>query len=199
MALLPTEEEVLDRKRVWIGVCAVAALGCVLCVAFAYSGAYPLAVDHGPGSIVHFVRHTMAARSTHPSAERVAVPELQSRKNLVTGAGHYDKMCASCHGAPGAKPSEMARGLDPRPPELVELDADEDPAELFLVSRRGLEVVGEPAWGATHDDAATWTIVALLKQLPDLSAREYAQLVETANTDSHHHKEGAHDHHDHGH
>ena len=48
-------------------------------------------------------------------------------------------MCVSCHGAPGIFPSEIGKGLNPEPPDLVDEAAHMTPAELFWVTQIGIE------------------------------------------------------------
>lgn len=175
---------------------AVAVVGALV---FVYSGLYDVRADKKPGAVKRWLLSTTMKRSVQTRAEDIDVPDLDTRKMLITGAGHYDEMCADCHGAPGAEPAELAEGLNPQPPRLARSDPDEDPAELFWVTKYGLEMTGMPSWGESHDDESIWAMVAIMKKLPAMSAEEYESLVETAKSDAHHHREGAHRHHDHGH
>ena len=38
--------------------------------------------------------------------------------NLMAGAHVYQQTCAICHGAPGAAPTAVAKGMFPNPPQL---------------------------------------------------------------------------------
>ena len=103
-------------------------------------------------------------------------------------------MCATCHGAPGVKISEIGQGLNPYPPELVRESAEEEPAELFWIVKHGIKMTGMPAFGATHSDEEIWDIVAFMKRMSKLSPQEYQALVQEAGlgeAGGHEHEHGA--------
>jgi len=90
-------------------------------------------------------------------------------------------MCFSCHGAPGHKPSEIGRGLNPKPPQL---DAEEiqgrSDAELYWIIKNGVRMTGMPAFGPTHEEKELWSIIAFLRRLPEMDAKAYDAMVEAA-------------------
>jgi len=90
-------------------------------------------------------------------------------------------MCFGCHGAPGHELSEIAQGLNPKPPKLdaEDVQAGSD-AELYWVVKNGLRMTGMPAFGPTHEDKELWSIVAFLRRLPKLKPQEYDAMVEAA-------------------
>jgi mono/diheme cytochrome c family protein len=51
-------------------------------------------------------------------------------------------------------------------------------AELFWIVKNGIKMTGMPAFGPTHGDEDLWAIVAIMKELPELSEEAYAERVE---------------------
>ena len=127
--------------------------------------------------------------SIRSGAAGIAVPAgLDDPKRVVAGAEHYRAHCAVCHGAPGVEPDVIARGMYPAPPDLRHAAEHRGPAELFWIVKNGIKMSGMPAW-ADHGDEELWPVVALLLQLPKMTAEEYVRL--TAEID---HPAGRHDH-----
>lgn len=147
---------------------------------FIYSGLYDVSAlgeDAGP---VQWVLETTQKRSVHRAAEslegKVEVPRLDDPRLIRSGFVLYHELCATCHGAPGVQISDIGQGLNPYPPELAAEAAEEDPLELFWVTRNGIKMTGMPAFGATRSDEEIWEIVAFLKRMPQLSPEEYKAL-----------------------
>jgi mono/diheme cytochrome c family protein len=53
----------------------------------------------------------------------------------------------------------------------------------FWTIKHGIKMSAMPAWGASHDDATIWSMVAFLQRLPDLDAAQYKQMVAAAPPD----------------
>jgi mono/diheme cytochrome c family protein len=157
--------------------------------AFIYSGSFNVAADQPHWALTSQVIQKVRDHAIARGARAVSVPaSLADPKVIATGAGEYAEMCVACHLAPGMKDTEMRTGLYPKPPNLPEQNPYYKPAEQFWIIKHGLKMTGMPAWGLTHDDERIWTMVAFLQKLPDLSAAEYQQLVESAEGGEHHHE-----------
>ena len=143
-------------KNILIAYAVLAAAVVLGALGFIYSGVYNVAADQEVGALKHWILSTTMERSVEARLDEVDVPDLEREELIQSGATHYDQMCVHCHGAPGAKPGEIAQGLNPQPPELAKMEEDEDPAELFWVTKHGIEMTGMPAWGVTHDDESIW-------------------------------------------
>ena len=113
------------------------------------------------------------------------VPKLDNPALIAEGAENYAEMCTGCHLAPGMQDTEIRKGLYPQPPNLA-LDGVDNPAEAFWIIKHGIKMTAMPAWGATHDDAKIWAMVAFLGKLPAMSPAEYGNL--TAGADAHDHE-----------
>lgn len=175
---------------------------------FAYGGFAPVAATVPHSDLVEWYLVTVRENAIESQIQDVQVPPLDDPAKLRTGIIHYQEMCVMCHGAPGVEPTEIARGLNPMPPELyhgeeareltaeAQEEARHEATEAFWVVKNGIRMTGMPAFGPTHGDEEIWALVALVQRLPELSADEYAQMVRNAgltlDTGGHHHGEGGH-------
>lgn len=157
-----------------IGVVALVSL--IVGAFLAYSGLYNVAADEPHWDTTSRLLATFRARSIERRARDVVVPaNLGDEQVVLKGAGQYSAMCAGCHLAPGLKRSELSRGLYPMPPELAKVRLD--PKVSFTVIKHGIKMSGMPAWGGPHGDEQIWNLVAFVTRLPDLSARQYQEMV----------------------
>lgn len=168
-------------------------------LAFIFSGIYDVSATSADSGLVHWVLDTTRSRSVHRAAEalegKVTVPDLTDPARFKNGFVHYHAMCATCHSAPGVSMSEMAQGLNPSPPLLARVGAEDEPEELFWVIKNGVKMTGMPAFGVTHTDDDLWAIVAFLRKMGSLSSEEYQAMVDEAGlgapAEAHEHAEGA--------
>ncbi len=161
----------------------------VLGGAAVYLGAVNVAADKPHGAVLGGLLAFARERSIEVRAARIEVPDLSDPELIRSGAGNYDAMCTSCHLAPGLEGTELSQNLNPAPPNLTDANRKHEPAEDFWVIKHGIQATGMPAWGRSMSDPYVWGLVALLEQLPALTAREYRALVATS--DGHAHDGGA--------
>lgn len=158
---------------------ALALLGLL----FIFSGVYDVSASAPDSGLIHWALATTRERSVHRAAEglegKIAVPDLNDAGRVRAGLIRYQAMCATCHGAPGLRISEIGQGLNPEPPELTQA-GDDSPEELFWIVRNGIKMTGMPAFGVTQGDEEIWEIVAFLKRMPKLSPPEYQAMVREA-------------------
>ena len=153
----------------------------LLGIAFIYSGIYDVAASTPDNGLVKTILETTSSRSIHRRAQGITPPvDLNDPQRIQTGLVHYHEMCATCHGAPGVKLSEIGQGLNPYPPELAAQTAGGEPGELFWIVKNGIKMTGMPAFGVTHSDEEIWAIVAFLQKMPKLTPQEYQTLVQQA-------------------
>lgn len=126
--------------------------------------------------------------SIRSAAAGIVVPAgLGDRVNIMAGAEHYRAHCAVCHGAPGVEPDIIARGMYPAPPDLRYAAEHRGPAELFWIVKNGIKMSGMPAWG-DHGDEELWPVVALMQQLPKMTAEDYTRLTAEIDQAAGHHQ-----------
>jgi mono/diheme cytochrome c family protein len=158
-----------------------------------YAGLYDVAATtpHWPASA--WLLETTRTRSVKAQAAGIVVPpELTDPAKVIIGVEHYAAHCAVCHGAPGVPKGDIARGLNPSPPDLAKSAQLYSPAELFWIVKHGIKMTAMPSW-SDHSDEELWATVGFLEKLPGMSEQDYAKLVmaSIAHGD-HHHSGGGH-------
>lgn len=137
-----------------------------------YTGAYNVAATEDHMSITRWAFETTMHISVESRADDIEVPP--SIGDVTAGAAEYKAMCEHCHAGPGVERAEWAKGMLPQPPHLVEHAAEWAPNQVFWIVKHGLKMTGMPAFGPAHDDQALWDIAAFVKQLPGMTAKDYA-------------------------
>ena len=165
------------------GIAVVALLAIVIAggAVFVYSGIYNIGADDHHTKPVFSVMQTLRERSIHARSEHINVPNLEDPQLILKGAGQYAAMCTQCHLKPGMKDSELRPGLYPQPPNLSQVKVD--PKDAFWVIKHGIKMSAMPAWGASHDDATIWSMVAFLQKLPSMTPAQYKDMVAKAPPD----------------
>lgn len=158
-----------------LGVLAIGAC------AFVYSGIYNIGADDHHTKPVSAILQTLRERSIHVRSKGITVPDLNDPQLILKGAGQYAAMCTQCHLKPGMKDSEIRPGLYPQPPNLSQTRVD--PKDAFWTIKHGIKMSAMPAWGASHDDATIWSMVAFLQKLPGMTPAQYKDIVARAPPD----------------
>src|SRR5574340_587472 len=120
---------------------AVGAFG----LAVVYSGLYNVSARYPDRAAVDWLLGTTMDRSVARHAKGITAPPLDDPAQVRLGFQHYRGMCVECHGRPGVEASELAQGLNPSPPALVESAGDWQPSELFWITQNGVRMTGMPA------------------------------------------------------
>ncbi len=165
-------------KTVLLTVLAVLVILFLAAMAVANFGLYDVAASTPDNGFVASMLRRTSHRSIRRQAEGIQVPRLDDPDMIKRGLIHYYEMCVVCHGAPGVKPSEIAQGLNPYPPELAEKAEPDEAAEFFWIVKHGIKMTGMPAFGLTHSDEEIWAMIAFLQKMPQLSPEEYQKLVQ---------------------
>ena len=157
---------------------------------FVYSGAYYVGADQPHWSMTSWLLSEARDRSIQAHASGIAIPAgLDDPSRIMAGVTHYAEHCATCHGAPGVRRSDLAEGLYPRPPNLAEAARLYTPGELFWIVKHGIRMTGMPSWG-DHSDDEIWATVAFLEELVEMSAQDYAKLIAASRQQGGHRHEG---------
>jgi mono/diheme cytochrome c family protein len=148
---------------------------------FAWSGSYNIGADAPHWSLTLRIMQAVRDRSVHAHAKDIVVPALDDPQLILKGAGQYAAMCTGCHLAPGMADSEIRPGLYPQPPVLWQTRVD--PRDAFWVIKHGIKMSAMPAWGASHDDATIWSMVAFVQKLPAMTPADYKAITAKAPPD----------------
>ncbi len=173
------------------GFAVAASVAIAAGLAFVYSGYYDVAATTPHFDTTFRLMKVAMRQSVQRHARGVAVPELDDPVKVHSGFRNFHGMCVACHGAPGSEPSEIAKGLYPRAPDLSKTASSWTPAELFVIIKNGIKMSGMPAWEPTHSGDEMWALVAFLRQYPTMPAGEYQEAVRyyeaTGKTNEMHH------------
>lgn len=167
------------QGKTWItafaaGVVATVAVAFAALLWTAYSGTYNIAATEEHASFTRWLFDTTFHSSVEGHADAAAAPEDITEQMLAAGAREYKETCQHCHAGPGIERAEWAAGMRPQPPHLNEAAAEWEMAEVFWLAKHGAKMTGMPAFGPTHDDETLWNVAAFVKELPAMTAEEYA-------------------------
>lgn len=167
-------------KKVIIAILSISAVALIGVLVVIYSGWIDTSATTEHSRAGEWLLETVKEQSAERRAAEIEVPDLGGRAALVRGAGSFQAMCATCHGAPGHERSEMGSGLNPLPPSPEDIAQRWSPAEIFWITKNGIRMTGMPAWGETHTDEELWEIVAFILEVEQTTPEEYAAMVEEA-------------------
>jgi len=125
------------------------------------------------------------ALHAHLEKEQPAKAGIEaSEANYLAGAQAYLDNCAVCHGAPGRQPTPVARGMFPRPPQLLHGKGvtDDPPGETYWKTANGIRMTGMPGFKDSLSETQMWQISLLLANADKLPASANAVLAGQAPT-----------------
>jgi cytochrome c553 len=169
--------------RLRLMVLTASGLGALLVVGgllFAWSGIYNVGASAGHWPITRALLALGLDSSVRTHSIGIEAPPLDDLDTIRLGAGHFAGGCAPCHGAPGVPINPIWRNMLPPPPDLAHAVADWETEELFWIVKNGIKYTAMPAWPAQRREDEVWSVVAFLRQLPQLDANEYGELASLA-------------------
>jgi cytochrome c553 len=165
----------MNRWRLLIVGAVGAVLGLVLVLV---SGVLNFAASSGHWDVTDLFFDLAARQSVTLRSTGIDVPDLDDPARVLRGAGHYEMVCAACHGSTADPPDAIAANLTPKPPLLVEqLQRWRPPERLFWTVKHGIKRTAMPAWATQLRDDEVWDMVAFLRAMPELSADAYRALA----------------------
>lgn len=126
--------------------------------------------------IVAWAVHTTMIHAVQDQAPKPDGLGRATPDQVRHGFAEYEDHCVMCHGGPGVGRAMWVRGLTPTPPFLVDATRKWSPAELHFIVAHGIKMTAMPAWLLSRPPNAIRDIVAFLERLPDISARQYADM-----------------------
>lgn len=135
------------------------------------AGQAPVATDAPP---MPFEKY-LAKKALHKALDREmphSVPIPTDEANYLAGVQVYKENCAVCHGLPGKPMTAIAKGMFPKPPELMHgKGVTDDPAEeTYWKVVHGIRLTGMPGFKNNLSDTQAWQVSVLLAHadhLPD--------------------------------
>ena len=163
-----------------LGLLAAVVVTCAVGIVAVWSGVFNVAATDPHSAVTTWLLDTTMRRSVAVHSSSIVAPKSYTEAQVEKGFEEYAEMCVTCHGAPGRERSSIGKGLAPRPPKLTVAAQHWNDAELFWIVKNGIKMTGMPAFGPTHDEDTLWSIVAFVRQLPDMTAEQYQQLSDKA-------------------
>ena len=165
-------------KTVILSVAAAALAASLFAGACIYLGIFDVAADDPHWPVTYRIMEAARIRSIEVHAAAIQAPSnLDDHARIVGGTSHFAEHCAACHSAPGVEADDMAEGMYPKPPTLIDAAKKWTPSELFWIVKHGIKMSGMPSW-ADHSDDDLWNAVAFIEKLPGMSKADYEKLVE---------------------
>jgi len=183
--------------KIFLALLIILVLLIAAVAAFVWLGGYNVAASVPHWKITHWLLEKVRERSISAHSKGIIIPHLKGLKLFDIGFKNYHAMCRLCHGAPGYSRTEIAKGLNPNPPDFTSKDIKmrKEP-ELYWIIKNGIKMTGMPAFGATHSEEELLGMVVFLRRLPDLKPEEYRAMVKAAGLDKekedHHHSHKSH-------
>lgn len=167
----------MSRYRAYI----VGAIGGVLAAAIVpLTGLVDFDASRGQWGVTDWYFGVAARQSVSLRSALIEMPAPGDAAAIARGAGHYQMVCATCHGSPAAPPEQFADDLVPPPPRLMEQTANWRPdARVFWTVKHGIKRSAMPAWPSQLRDDEVWDMVAFLGEMADMTPATYGALAGT--------------------
>ncbi len=128
----------------------------------------------GKPNILDWWGDTNLDKTLERRAPKTKIPQTV---NSTEGFQNYKSTCLHCHGAPGAPRESWAKHMMPLPPHLQEEDTQKMPdGQLFYIISNGIRMTGMPAFSPDHSQDEIWSLVAMVRDLTNLSDDRKLQL-----------------------
>ncbi len=146
-------------------------------VVLALSGVLNVAATSRPFAVTEWLWHALVRQSVTLHSLGIEVPPLEDAAMVRRAAGHYELVCATCHGSPARPPAAFARHLLPQPPLLVrQMERWRPPARVFWTVKHGIRHTAMPAWPDQNRDDEVWDMVAFLGAMPEMTEPDYRRV-----------------------
>jgi len=99
-------------------------------------------------------------------------PFTADEQTYIAGAQVYREDCAVCHSLPQQQPSGIAKGMYPRPPQLLKgKGVTDDPVgETYWKVANGIRLTGMPGFKTSLTDQQIWQVSMFLANADKLPA-----------------------------
>jgi thiosulfate dehydrogenase len=133
------------------------------------AGVMPANADEKPPGIEAWAARTSLHAMLRRSAPKATDPLPATDQNLIAGVKLYAQNCSVCHGGSNADPTNVAKGLYQKPPQLAKEGVEDDPDGVtFWKLSHGIRWTGMPAYGKTLSENQLWQLTLFLKNMDHL-------------------------------
>src|SRR5258707_7068434 len=136
------------------------------------SGSARVATSAPPMPFERMLARTALHARMDKEMPKGAPPVAADEAAYTAGAQIYKDHCAVCHGLPGQPQTAIAKGMFPKPPELLQGKGvtDDEPGETYWKVVHGIRLTGMPGFRGSLTDTQVWQVSLLLAnadKLPD--------------------------------
>jgi len=145
-------------------------------------GMMPVATNSATLPMETWIAHTALRARMHKEAPKDS-PVPADEPNMTQGARAYLQNCSFCHGLPGQKPTDAAKGMFPLPPQLFtkeEMVTDDPVGSTYWKITNGIRLTGMPAFGETLGSTQVWQISQMIKNADKLPEQTTSALTKLA-------------------
>ena len=169
----------VENRYIYIILASLALAGSVAAGVFVYAGGYDTSALKQHTALVYQIMTTVRSRSVAVRSD-FSTPDLDEVDWQNAGILQYENNCRQCHGAPGRPPDSFSLGMKPAPTAIVELARRRTPQEIYHVIEHGIKMTGMPAWAYRMSAAEMWQVVAVIKQVANMTHDDYDRLLRQA-------------------
>jgi thiosulfate dehydrogenase len=144
---------------------------CAVVVGVAKLGLYPVNADADPSWLERRLSHWAVDGYVPSQAKMLSENPLKPTESvLMEGMKAFKSNCAGCHGSPADKEGHFGKAFFPKAPQFGNEGLDDDPREIFWITKHGIRMTGMPAFGSMLKDDEMWKIVTFIGNVPKLPA-----------------------------
>lgn len=147
--------------------------GIAFALLVSYSGVFNVAASAGHPVWLEWFLKLSKERSVIFNSRSIVPPEFELTELVPLGAAHFQGTCAICHGTPLQPVNPVFGHMLPHPPDLQLHATHWTRAQLFWMTRHGIQFTGMPAWSGQNRDDEVWAVVAFLEALPSMTKADY--------------------------
>lgn len=159
-------------RKIILGLIVGMCLPLIAAYVFVRLGGMPVATKGPP---LPFEK-TLARIALHAAMDKEAdtpSPLSADESNFLAGAHVYQVQCAVCHGKLDQPESAIAKGMFPRPPQLLppKKGVTDDPiGEIYWKVKNGIRLTGMPGYSESLTDSELWQVSLVLLHADKLPA-----------------------------
>ena len=156
-------------KGIFIGVILTLALGVLTGYGIIRAGVIPATSDQKPPRLEEWAAKMSLRATIARNAPRGDNPLPLTDQNLIAGIKLYGQNCAICHGDSTGKPTNVAKGMYQRSPQLGRHGVEDDPdGETFWKVTHGIRWTAMPAFSRSLTETQIWQLTLFLKHMDSL-------------------------------
>jgi cytochrome c553 len=170
----------LSRKGVqasWAGLAAALAALFLLAMLVAWSGILNIGASTGHLPVTNWFLHWAMRNAVRTQTTLTVTLNPVDPTDLAAAAGHYAATCASCHGAPGVRPSPVMQSTTPPAPDLARTPPEWTDEQLFWIIKHGVKFTPMPGWPSQHRDDEVRRMAAFVRRLPGMAPQTYRAMA----------------------